>query len=68
MKNFLITGISRGLGCEIAREILLNGDAVYGISRTLSDEAKELAPGFPRKAEIAAIRPVRYGRDIEMRI
>ena len=47
MKNFLITGISRGLGCEIAREILLNGDAVYGISRTLSDEAKELARDRP---------------------
>lgn len=52
MKNFLITGISRGLGCEIAKEILFNGDAVYGISRTLSDEAKELARDFPERLKL----------------
>lgn len=46
MKNILITGISRGLGCEIAKKVLSEGNTVYGISRTLSSELKKLDGDF----------------------
>lgn len=34
MKLAIVTGSSRGLGCEIARELLDRGNYVYGLSRT----------------------------------
>ena len=52
MKNILITGISRGLGCEIAKKILSGGNTVYGISRTLSGELKKLDGDFPGKLKL----------------
>lgn len=52
MKNILITGISRGLGCEIAKKILSGGNMVYGISRTLSEELKKLDGDFPGKLKL----------------
>lgn len=42
MKNLLITGVSRGLGLEISKELLKNGHAVYGVSRTTNGELKSL--------------------------
>lgn len=40
--NVLITGVSRGVGFEIAKLFLENGHTVYGISRTESEELKNL--------------------------
>ncbi|WP_374444612.1 SDR family oxidoreductase [Epilithonimonas sp.] len=45
--NVLITGISRGVGFEIAKLFLENGHRVYGISRTESDELKALERQYP---------------------
>ena len=47
MKKYLLTGISRGLGLEIARQIADSGDFVYGVSRTLSPELMELMAEYP---------------------
>jgi len=45
--NVLITGISRGVGFEIAKLFLENGHTIYGISRTESDELKTLEKEHP---------------------
>ncbi|MEW6484874.1 MAG: SDR family NAD(P)-dependent oxidoreductase [Pseudomonadota bacterium] len=37
-KNIFITGVSRGIGKELALYHLENGDQVYGVSRFLGDE------------------------------
>jgi len=42
MKNILVTGISKGLGLEIAKVLLEKNHNVWGINRTVSDELKEL--------------------------
>ncbi|WP_454848659.1 SDR family NAD(P)-dependent oxidoreductase [Rhizobium binxianense] len=42
MTNWLITGVSRGLGLELARAALANGDTVVG---TVRGAAPDLAPG-----------------------
>jgi 3-oxoacyl-[acyl-carrier protein] reductase len=42
MKNIIITGISKGLGLEIAKNLLQDGYCVYGINRTVSGELFEL--------------------------
>ncbi len=47
--NVLITGISRGVGFEIAKLFLENGHTVYGISRTESDELKALEKQYPNQ-------------------
>lgn len=41
-KNILVTGCSRGVGLEICRVLLGQGDMVYGIARSHSEEFKEL--------------------------
>lgn len=46
-KNYLLTGVSKGLGLEIAKVILENGDRVFGISRTLSSEIQTLLVDYP---------------------
>ncbi len=53
-KNILITGVSRGLGLEIARKVLEAGWTVYGVSRTESAAWKELAAGYSGKARFFA--------------
>lgn len=40
--NILVTGVSRGLGLQIAKQLLANKCTVYGISRTLTDDLKAL--------------------------
>ena len=49
MKNYLITGISKGLGLETAKTILKqNSDiSIYGLSRSVTSELKELKLKFP---------------------
>lgn len=43
MKNILVTGVSRGLGLEIVKTLLLNeGYCVYGVSRSKTNELDEL--------------------------
>lgn len=49
-KNILITGVSRGLGLEIARVVLEAGWTVYGVSRTESADWKRLAGVYPERA------------------
>jgi len=40
--NFLVTGVSKGLGLEIARTLIKDGHTVYGISRNMVPELKNL--------------------------
>lgn len=50
MKNILVTGVSRGLGLEIVKIILENREyCVYGISRTLAEELKDLLDENPER-------------------
>jgi 3-oxoacyl-[acyl-carrier protein] reductase len=49
MKNILITGISKGLGLEIATNLLENGNAVYGVNRTISPELQTLLEKCPEQ-------------------
>lgn len=47
MKNYLITGVSKGLGIKIAEKALENGFSVYGISRSKSVELEVLLNKYP---------------------
>jgi len=41
-KNILVTGCSRGVGLEICRVLLREGNNVYGVARSYTDEFKVL--------------------------
>ncbi len=43
--NILVTGASKGVGLEICKTLLREGHAVYGVSRTFTDDLKKLAEG-----------------------
>jgi 3-oxoacyl-[acyl-carrier protein] reductase len=47
MKNILLTGVSKGLGLEIARVLLLEGYRVFGVSRSKTGEIASLQKEFP---------------------
>ena len=47
MKNILLTGISKGLGIEIAKILLKKDYHVYGISRSETPELLSLKAEFP---------------------
>lgn len=47
MKNVFVTGISRGLGLELAKHYLGKGYFVLGISRTQTDELSRLMEQYP---------------------
>ena len=40
--NYLVTGCSRGVGLEICRVLLSEGNTVYGVARSYTDEFKKL--------------------------
>lgn len=49
MKNYLLTGASKGLGLDIARAILRQADdtVVYGLNRSTSDQYQRLVDQYP---------------------
>jgi len=47
--NYLITGVSKGLGLTLATELLKSGDAIYGVSRTMTKQLEELKKNNPDK-------------------
>jgi len=53
-KNILVTGVSQGLGLEIARAILSAGWTVYGVSRRLSPEFEALQTAHPERVKFFA--------------
>lgn len=53
-KNILITGVSRGLGLEIARAVLAAGWNVYGVSRTNSANFQALQKQAPERVRFLA--------------
>ncbi len=46
-KNILLTGVSKGLGLEIANVLLQKGFCVYGVSRSKTPELEELLLAYP---------------------
>jgi len=47
--NILVSGISKGLGLEICKDLLGKGHCVYGISRTMSVELLKLQNKYKQK-------------------
>ena len=52
MKKYLITGVSRGLGLEIAKTIIDEGNFVFGVSRTSSPELENLLGQYPNSIKL----------------
>ena len=48
-RNILVTGISRGLGLEIAKLLLKNDYIVWGVSRKITSELQKLMVQYPEK-------------------
>ena len=48
-KNILLTGCSRGVGLETTKILINKGYNVYGVSRKLTDEYKELLTAYPKQ-------------------
>lgn len=46
MKTILLTGVSKGLGLVILKNLLEDGNTVYGISRTSNDEVEQIKSKF----------------------
>lgn len=47
--NVLVTGCSRGVGLEICRVLLEQGNTVYGVARSYTDEFKALEAEYAGK-------------------
>lgn len=47
MKTILITGVSKGLGLVLLKSLLIDGNIIYGISRSDTDELTKLKELFP---------------------
>lgn len=54
MKNILITGVSRGLGLVVARQVVGKGWTVYGVSRSHSKDLMDLQSEFPDRVHHCA--------------
>jgi len=54
-RNYLLSGVSRGLGYRIAERLLAAGHGVYGFSRTRSDSVAELLEQKPEQFFFAEI-------------
>lgn len=53
MRNILLSGISKGLGLEIARILIENKKCkVYGISRSITPELIQLKEDYPERLEL----------------
>lgn len=64
-KNIIVTGCSRGVGLEICRVLLEQGNNVYGIARSYTDEFKALEAECPdhvffKSADLADCENVRH--------
>lgn len=46
MKNYLVTGCSRGVGLEICRILLKEGHSVYGVARSYPEDFRQLENEF----------------------
>jgi len=53
-KNFLVTGVSRGVGLVIARRLVAAGWTVYGTSRMESLEFRQLREASPERVRFCA--------------
>jgi len=53
--NILVTGVSQGLGLQIARALLSRGATVYGISRNRTPEWIELEQAYPGRTGHRAV-------------
>jgi len=53
-KNILLTGVSQGLGLEIARAVLAQGWSIYGVSRRLTPEYEALMGVYPERVKFYA--------------
>ena len=45
--NILVTGVSKGLGLNITKVLINNNHVVFGVSRTMSEELKNLIDSYP---------------------
>jgi 3-oxoacyl-[acyl-carrier protein] reductase len=51
MKNYILTGASRGVGLEICKQILAEGNSVIAISRKSSPQLEELINKYEQKVQ-----------------
>jgi 3-oxoacyl-[acyl-carrier protein] reductase len=45
--NILVTGVSRGVGLSICESLLVQGHTVYGVSRSRTNELKQMEQNYP---------------------
>lgn len=53
--NYLITGCSRGVGIEICRVLLEQGNIVYGVARSYTEEFRVLEQEYTGKLFLKAL-------------
>ena len=51
-KNILVTGCSKGVGLEICNTLLKEGNTVYAVNRSMSDDLKNLSKQYPENLNI----------------
>lgn len=53
--NIIVTGCSRGVGLEICRVLLEQGNTVYGIARSCPDEFKAFKGGKTKRVNMWSV-------------